>query len=1477
MKTDTLIFLMVLLACIFTGCKQNHIVGDNDWPKYQRDNYGSAVSPVNLEVGKLATSWVYETKQEPAPAWFGPAKWDAYAGALALPSMRNYDPVYHPVIVNDRLYYGSTADDGVHCLDVKTGREIWTFTTDAPVRIAPLYYQGNLYFGSDDGFAYSINALSGTLNWKFSPTEGESLILHNDRLISPYPIRSGIIIEDRTAYFAASLLPWNTSYVCAINAENGRPEGKGRYVKAYNELSLEGALVSSGQKLIMPQGRVAPLIFDRKTGEKAGSLPGGGGCFVLITPENDVVHTPATRKKNIAVSSFNDAEEASLMTYEHGKAMVISGDTAFIMADHSISAYDRKNQQTVWVNRKYSALSIIRGGNTLYVGGVDTVYAISTGSGVTQWKKNVEGMVYGMALGDSAFFASTNEGKIYCFRSDSNLPAFLPETEVVDTGQVKQLNKPRLQAAQVAILKGESNNQSLKNGPYANFIGKNEARVRWFTNSPSPSLLVYGIDTLDHTVSDMALKTEHELIIKGLRKNYSYNYKIKTKIAGEWSETKSFELDNFFNHHTFQWADIDDPFEHAENNKLIISQAKEIVSLANISRGSCIVLGFDEGQLAYEVARQSQLNVIAIEPAGKVKSLREKLQKAGVYGKRISVRSLQDLTKFPADIANLMVITTSAEEQKEAINRILAPRGKVLIKTGNNQNSAELFNFASYSPNRSNDTNWKIYTKPKIEGSGIWSHQYGKPDNSAFGGEQLWGVTSTEDFKVQWIGRPGPRFQSDRSGRKTSPLAINGKLFVQGLERIAAIDAYNGHLLWTNSLPGFMRFNVPRDCSNWSADEDFLYVAVGGFCEKIEASSGEVVGHIPVVPGARSDAAFDWGYIANTDKFLIGSAVRKNTIYTYFASNAGWYDAQEGELTHKVSSDNIYVLDKQTNGLVWNYERGLIINPTITVSDGKIYFVECRNKSARLSQQRRLDLAKLNKDLYLVALDMASGRQEWEKKIAVEPGVSIFFLAYGKGKLVMTSSHAGNYYIYGYDATNGSRIWDQTISWFSGDHGGHMSKPAIVNGKVLVKPALLDLSTGERLPNDMPKGGHGCGSYACTAQSVFYRGGSVTMWNTESNNLSKWERLRPDCWISTIPADGLILSPEGGGGCSCGSWLETSIAFAPRSRAPIMFDSKGINEYEDSLRVEIKTQNVGNAIIRYTLDGTQPRANDPVYEGPVTLYHETTITAGLFTADNNSLGKMRSKHFKRRYPAPIIRPGNKILNGSAQVFLDLKGATGSLRYTTDGSAPTIKSQKYKGPITISDSTTISAATFWQDHNGRWVKSKPAIASLGVPKLQEAVSDQPVLPGLTYNYYLGSFNNVTDFADLPILKTAVVSTFSTKERLRDENYGFSFSGLIKIEQDGIYEFSTVSDDGSVLIIDHELVVDNDGVHTRNEKAGKIALAAGWHTIEVKYFQRNEGHQLQVFFEGPGLEKQEIPATVLFHAVENGYGEEDPQGE
>ena len=89
----------------------------------------------------------------------------------------------------------------------------------------------------------------------------------------------GVLVKDGTAYFGSSLLPWKESYLCAVDARTGKIKGKDSYIKKHSSLSLEGALLASSTQIIIPQGRISPLFFDRQDGRKLGSLEGGGGCF----------------------------------------------------------------------------------------------------------------------------------------------------------------------------------------------------------------------------------------------------------------------------------------------------------------------------------------------------------------------------------------------------------------------------------------------------------------------------------------------------------------------------------------------------------------------------------------------------------------------------------------------------------------------------------------------------------------------------------------------------------------------------------------------------------------------------------------------------------------------------------------------------------------------------------------------------------------------------------------------------------------------------------------------------------------------------------------------------------------------------------------------------------------------------------------------------------------------------------------------
>ena len=66
--------------------------------------------------------------------------------------------------------------------------------------------------------------------------------------------------------------------------------------------------------------------------------------------------------------------------------------------------------------------------------------------------------------------------------------------------------------------------------------------------------------------------------------------------------------------------------------------AKEILDQTGVKRGFCLVIDGEEGQLAYELARQSELEIYVVESDPvKVATARTNLTKAGVYGNRVTV------------------------------------------------------------------------------------------------------------------------------------------------------------------------------------------------------------------------------------------------------------------------------------------------------------------------------------------------------------------------------------------------------------------------------------------------------------------------------------------------------------------------------------------------------------------------------------------------------------------------------------------------------------------------------------------------------------------------------------------------------------------------------------------------------------------------------------------------------------------------
>lgn len=68
-----------------------------------------------------------------------------------------------------------------------------------------------------------------------------------------------------------------------------------------------------------------------------------------------------------------------------------------------------------------------------------------------------------------------------------------------------------------------------------------------------------------------------------------------------------------------------------------------------------------------------------------------------------------------------------------------------------------------------------------------------------------------------------------------------------------------------------------------------------------------------------------------------------------------------------------------------------------------------------------------------------------------------------------------------------------------------------------------------------------------------------------------------------------------------------------------------------------------------------------------------------------------------------------------------------------------------------------------------------------------------------------------------------------------DFGADITGCLNVAADDIYSFSLNSDDGSLLYIDGNLVVDDGGPHSPNVASGSALLLAGLHSFEVQFFE------------------------------------------
>jgi alpha-L-fucosidase len=219
------------------------------------------------------------------------------------------------------------------------------------------------------------------------------------------------------------------------------------------------------------------------------------------------------------------------------------------------------------------------------------------------------------------------------------------------------------------------------------------------------------------------------------------------------------------------------------------------------------------------------------------------------------------------------------------------------------------------------------------------------------------------------------------------------------------------------------------------------------------------------------------------------------------------------------------------------------------------------------------------------------------------------------------------------------------------------------------------------------------------------------------------------------------------------------------------------------------------------------------------------------------------------------------INGSLQPTVSMQAAANeTIYYTTDGTEPTTSSAIYSKPFALAKSATIKARTF---SNGV-LPGSSAEETVIRHEWQKAVAVNNATAGIAYKYFEPTGKiDLNAITSSTAVKSGVATTINESVKQRKEKYALSFEGYVKVNKDGVYHFSTLSDDGSKLFINELEVVNNDGEHGSVEKTGKAALKKGYHKIRVVYFDSGGGNELKVYWQPEGGKKELIPAAVLFH--------------
>ncbi len=159
------------------------------------------------------------------------------------------------------------------------------------------------------------------------------------------------------------------------------------------------------------------------------------------------------------------------------------------------------------------------------------------------------------------------------------------------------------------------------------------------------------------------------------------------------------------------------------------------------------------------------------------------------------------------------------------------------------------------------------------------------------------------------------------------------------------------------------------------------------------------------------------------------------------------------------------------------------------------------------------------------------------------------------------------------------------------------------------------------------------------------------------------------------------------------------------------------------------------------------------------------------------------------------------------------------------------------------------------------------------KLTSAMDDAHLMPaqkastsgnGVAFTRYEGFFKMTSDMFSGKgrVTGKGVLPAFTIDQDKDADHFGYVFDSWVKVEESGLHFVRISSDDGAVLFVDGEEVLNLDGSHFTTSGFAALNLEKGMHRLKLHYFEDYSGQELVMQVTTPGGYSGPIPESNLF---------------